>query len=123
MRNENLDKQLAVLSRLGLRKRFQKIYKWEIHIHNIYDDSSRQKADIAGSYMKKKIIGLALFALCIFLFATLRDLRCTAKAENSNNQPSRLQITLTPDLIEGKTSMIEPCSPGSGGGRGPGSIR
>lgn len=72
-------------------------------------------------HMKKKIIGLALFALCVFLFATLRNLSCPAKAENNNDKSSRFQATLALDLVRSNMSMIEPLmySPGSGGGRGP----
>lgn len=71
--------------------------------------------------MKKKIIGLACFALCIFLFATLRNLSCPAKVEDSKDQPSHFQTTLTLVFMKGNTLTIEPCGPGSGGGRGPGS--
>jgi hypothetical protein len=76
---------------------------------------------IEAVYVKKKIIGLAYFALCIFLFATLRNFSYPAKADNSSDQPSRSQTTLTLDFIKGNTSLIEPCAfvPGSGGGRGP----
>ncbi len=73
-------------------------------------------------YMNREYIGLACFALCIFFFAMPRNLGCPAKAEDSHDQPSRFQTTLTLDIIKGNTSMIEPCGPGSGGGRGPGSV-
>jgi hypothetical protein len=72
--------------------------------------------------MKKKIIGLGCFALCMFLFATLGNLRCPAKVEDSKSEPSHFQTTSTLVFTKGNTSTIEPCGPGSGGGRGPGSI-
>lgn len=72
--------------------------------------------------MKKKIIGLALFALCVFLFTTVGIFGLPVEVENSNDQPSRFQTILELDLISDNTSMVEPRSPGSGGGRGPGSL-
>jgi hypothetical protein len=69
--------------------------------------------------MKKKIVGLALLVLCIFLFVAVRQLGCPVKAESSNNQVLGFQITLRSDLINSSTSIIEPLGPGSGGGRGP----
>jgi hypothetical protein len=69
--------------------------------------------------MKKKIVGLTLLMLCIFLFAVVGQLSCPVKAEASNDQVLGFQITLRSDLINGNTSIIEPLGPGSGGGRGP----
>lgn len=70
--------------------------------------------------MKKRIMELALLALCIFFFVMLGNLSCAVKAENSKGELSRFQTTLTLDPTKGNTSMIELCGPGSGGGRGPG---
>ena len=70
--------------------------------------------------MNKKYIGLVCIAVCMFFFTMLRNLGCPAEAEDSHDQPSRFQTTLTLYFIKGDPSMIEPCGPGSGGGRGPG---
>jgi len=70
--------------------------------------------------MNKKYIGLMCIAVCIFFFTMPRNLGCSKEAEDSQDQPSSFQTTLTLDLIKGNTSMIKPCGPGSGGGRGPG---
>lgn len=71
-------------------------------------------------YMNKKYIGLICIAVCIFFFTMLRNLGCPAEAEDSPDQPSSFQATLTLDSTKRNPSMFEPCGPGSGGGRGPG---
>jgi hypothetical protein len=68
--------------------------------------------------MKKKTIAVAVFALCIFIFAAVRNLGCLAKSEASNDQSSGFQTAIMLDFIKGNASIV-PCGPGSGGGRGP----
>jgi hypothetical protein len=68
--------------------------------------------------MKKKTIAVAIFVLCIFVFAAVRNLGCLAKSKANNDQSSGFQTTLMLDFIRDNTSII-PSGPGSGGGRGP----
>lgn len=75
-----------------------------------------------GCNLEKKSIGLALFALFIFLCTIVGIFGLVVEVENDNDQPSRFQTILKLDLISDNRSMIGPHSPGSGGGRGPGSL-
>jgi hypothetical protein len=69
--------------------------------------------------MKKKTIAVAIFVLCIFVFAAIGNLGCLARSEVSNSQSSGFRTISMLDNFIGNDMSIIPSGPGSGGGRGP----